>query len=291
VSEAQTEKSCPLCAGAGHLWRRKRGFTIYLCRSCENAFLPPDQIPKNLEDIYSKAYFEGEETTGYPSYLKDQPIILRNFTDRLKWIERLGVPGRRLLDVGAAYGLLLKAARESGWDAEGVEIAPDCAAEAARLSGTRVTAGDFLSVPLDGRFDVIVMFDVIEHLRDPLASLKRAHDLLVPGGRLVIETCDHTAPWARLLGERWYFLDPPQHLFYFSKRGLDWLFTRAGFSPDVAQRRLGRRVSLANVSFKLAKELPQGIRKHVIGAARKGLPGSVYLNFWDAMLLGAKRPD
>jgi SAM-dependent methyltransferase len=285
------DENCPLCGGNGRPWRQKRGFEIHLCGSCNNAFIPPSLIPKNLEDLYSKSYFEGEEDTGYPGYLNDQALILKNFSDRLGWIEKLDLPGRRLLDVGAAYGLFLKAAKDSGWDAEGVEIAPDCAEEAARISGAKVTAGDFLSVDLHGKFDVIVMLDVIEHMRDPLACMRRAHELLVPGGRLVIETGDHESPWARLLREKWYFLDPPQHLFYFSKRGLDWLFASAGFASDKAFSRWGRRVSLANISFKLAKEMPKVVRKRVVSAARHGLPGSVYLNFGDGMLVGAKRAN
>jgi SAM-dependent methyltransferase len=283
------DSACPLCGGEGQPWRSKRGYPIYLCHACRNAFIAPDRIPTNLEDLYSKSYFEGEESTGYPSYLKDQPLLLKNFEDRLKWIAKLEPRGRRLLDVGAAYGLFLKVARDAGWDAEGVEIAPDCAAEATRISGAKVTPGDFLSVELSGKYDVIVMFDVIEHMRDPLAVARRARELLAPGGWLVIETGDHESPWARLLRERWYFLDPPQHLFYFSKKGLYWLFDRAGFAGDFELKRSGRRVSVANISFKLAKELPSRIRESVVGMARRGLPGSLYLNFGDGMLVGAQR--
>jgi SAM-dependent methyltransferase len=278
-----------LCEGDARAWRRKRGFDIYLCKACGNAFVPPEVIPTDLEQLYSKSYFEGAHNTGYPGYLNDQSLLVRNFEDRLAWIEKLKPPGRRLLDVGAAYGLFLKVARDAGWDAEGVEIAPDCAAEARRISGAPVAAGDFLNVELQGQFDVIVMFDVIEHMRDPLACMRRARELLVPGGRLVIETGDHASPWARLLGDRWYFLDPPQHLFYFSKRGLDWAFDRAGFFPEPAFQRSGRRVSLANISFKLAKELPGRLRNRVVEAARHGLPGSIYLNFGDAIFVGAQR--
>jgi SAM-dependent methyltransferase len=284
------DRACPLCGGSGTPWQRKRGFEIDLCGSCRNAFVPPELVPADLEALYSVEYFEGEQSTGYPGYRSDQEIIVKNFRDRLQWIARFAPPRPRLLDVGAAYGFLLKAARDMGWDAEGVEIAPDCAAEAARISGAPVLAGDFLSVKLRPGFDVIVMLDVIEHMRDPLACVRRAYELLAPGGHLVIETGDHASPWARLLGERWYFLDPPQHLFYFSKRGLDWLLSRAGFAPVRPFHRQGRRVSLANVSFKLAAELPSRWRGSVIDATRERLPGSVYLNFGDAMMMAAKRP-
>ncbi|HMJ16338.1 MAG TPA: class I SAM-dependent methyltransferase [Polyangiaceae bacterium] len=285
-----SDRACPLCGGTGRPWQRKRGFEIDLCGSCSNAFVPRELIPTDLEDLYSASYFEGEQSTGYPGYLNDTKLIVRNFQDRLQWIARFAPKQPRLLDVGAAYGLFLKAARDLGWSAEGVEIAPDCAAEAARISGAPVLAGDFLSVKLRPGFDVIVMLDVIEHMRDPLACVQRAYELLAPGGHLVIETGDHASPWARLLGERWYFLDPPQHLFYFSRRGLDWMLSRAGFSTAREFHRQGRRVSLSNAAFKLANELPGGLRQRVLERTREGVPGSLYLNFGDAMMMAAKRP-
>jgi SAM-dependent methyltransferase len=229
--------------------------------------------------LYSTEYFEGGRHTGYPAYLSEARMLERNFTRRLAWIESLRGSGR-ILDVGAAYGLFLKVARRRGWDATGVEIAPDCAREASRLSGAPVVIGDFLDASLDGRFDVVCMFDVIEHLRDPLAALRRAHDLLEPGGILAVETGDLASPWARLLGRRWYFLDPPQHLTYFTAAGLMRALRAGGFSGPVRVRRLGRWVSLSNIVFKLGRFLP---------AALQQLPGRVYLNFGDGMLVTATR--
>ena len=116
------------------------------------------------------------------------------------------------------------------------------AREAAQLAQAEIIAGDFLKVPLEPGFDVITMFDVIEHVRDPLAWLVRARELLAPGGLLVIETGDVASAWARLLGRHWYFLDPPQHLWYFTGDGLEALLARAGFrarAAALAQRSLG----------------------------------------------------
>ncbi|HEX3595959.1 MAG TPA: class I SAM-dependent methyltransferase [Polyangiaceae bacterium] len=281
---------CGLCGGTGRPLFVKRGIGVLRCDSCRNAFVPRSQIPDDLESIYSSAYFEGGEATGYPGYLADREILARNFVERLEFIEGARPPGRRLLDVGAAYGLFLKAARERGWDGSGVEIAPDCALEAARISGASVACGDFLDVPLTGPYDVIVMLDVIEHLRDPAAAVARALKLLSPGGLFVVETGDLRAPWARLLGRRWYFFDPPAHLFYFSYRGLTALLRRAGFLPDFRVRRAGRRVSATNIVFKLAAAARGPLRNILTAASQRGVPGSLYLNFGDGMLIAARKP-
>lgn len=288
--ESQRDR-CGLCGARGEPWRRKYGFQLLRCTRCRNAFVPKSLVPGNLESIYSRAYFEGGENTGYPTYLADSRVISENFARRLRYIEDLGPPGRRLLDVGAAYGLMLKVARQSGWEASGVEIAEDCAAEATRISGAKVLAGDFTTVPLDGPFDAIVMLDVIEHFRDPMAGLRRACELLSPRGLLLIETNDIDAPWAKFLGNRWWFLDPPQHLFYFSLTGLKERLREAGFSNEFHVRRAGRRVSASNLLFKLSTGAPAGpIRRTLVRASQASVPLSLYLNFGDAVLIAARKP-
>lgn len=281
---------CNLCGAAGEPWLEKRGYPILRCPRCDNAFVPQDRVPADLEAVYSEGYFEGKEATGYPSYLADRRLLENNFADRARWIDQLGAPGPRLLEVGAAYGLFLAAARDRGFQVTGVELVPECVEAAARLEGVRIVQGDFLKTPLEGPFDVIAMFDVIEHFRDPMACLRRARDLLSPGGLLVIETDDLAAPWARLLGRHWYFLDPPQHLFYFSAKGMKGRLREAGFSGPIRIRRPGRRVSLRNIAFKLTAAVPPGpARRSLASVARRARSASVYLNFGDAMLVAARR--
>ena len=264
----------------------KAGYLLFSCMSCGNGFLPQEAIPAQLEELYSREYFEGKRSTGYPSYLAEAAMLERNFDDRLAWIERLRSPGR-ILDIGAAYGLFLRVAQTRGWSAMGVEIAADCAEEAARLASVPVIAGDFLKADLPQDFDVITMFDVIEHMRDPMACLRRAADLLVPDGWLVLDTGDIASPWARLLGRHWYFLDPPQHLFYFTAAGLERAVKQCGFSGGIELHRFGRRVSLANIGFKLRAAVPR-LLKRPIGMLSR-LPGSIYLKLGDSMLMAARK--
>ena len=171
----QTPEACCRVCGSAEvaLWLRKQGYPVYHCRACENAFVPDAAVPADLESLYTPSYFEGGNSTGYPTYRQDAAVLQRNFARRLAWLESLRPPGR-LLDVGAAYGFCLKVARERGWTAMGVEIAAECAAVAERLAGVPVVAGDFSRVDLAGPFDVITMFDVLEHFHDPGASVARA---------------------------------------------------------------------------------------------------------------------
>jgi len=278
---------CPLCGGASAFWLVKNALPIQRCSACDNRFLAPSDVPADLESLYSTEYFSGGVATGYPTYQQDAPMLERNFAERVRRISRWHAPGR-ILDVGAAYGYFVKAAREAGWDASGVELAPEVAREAAQLAQAEIIAGDFLQVPLAPGFDVITMFDVIEHVRDPLAWLVHARELLAPGGLLVIETGDVASAWARWLGRYWYFLDPPQHLWYFTGAGLEALLARAGFRAPPQRWRSGRWVSLANIAFKLIRLAPPSrLRSAVIEFAQTRLGGSLYLRFGDTLLLAS----
>lgn len=286
-----SESRCGICGGTGVPWLEKHGYPILMCSSCHNGFVPASLVPEDLEALYSKDYFEGGHETGYPGYLADAELVEGNFRERLAYIDSLSPPGHRLLDVGTAFGLLLKAARAAGWQASGVEVAPDCALEAARISGASVACGDFVSTPLEGPFDVITMFDVIEHFRDPAAAVRRAWELLEPRGLLIVETGDIATPVARTLRKHWWFIDPPQHLFYFSKEGFETVLRSAGFTGEVIIKRPTRDVSLTNIAFKLAGTAPQGVLRDVMSrVSRVRLPGALPLNLFDGILAAARKP-
>jgi SAM-dependent methyltransferase len=281
--------ACRVCrATDAEPWLEKRDYLMYRCRACGNAFLPDAAVPQDLESLYTASYFDGGEATGYPSYVADGPLSERSLARRLRWLARLAPPGP-LLDVGAAYGFGLRAARTLGMDAMGVEISPDAADAARRHAGVPVVVGDFLSVDLPDRFAIVTMFDVLEHMRDPRACVARARELLAPGGVLVVETGDLASPWARLLGRRWYFLDPPQHLSYFTAAGLVRLCADEGLVPASRVRRFGRWVSVANAAFKLAHNTPQPIAGAFGRLATARPLGAVWVNFGDAMTVVSRR--
>ena len=243
---------CRACGAPGRAAFVKRGFVVASCASCGCHFVP-DPVPDPTR--YDEAYFAGAGACGYGGYLQDRALILANFARRARWIASVA-DGKRVLDVGAAYGFFVAAARAAGLDAIGLEPVAPCAAFAARELGVEIRTGRIEDVALPrASFDVVTLFDVIEHLADPAAALRRIHELLAPGGTLVVETGDLGGLLARVVGSRWYYYDPPQHLTYFSLASLEHLLLRSGFTAPVQVAHLGREVSVRNFFHQLGRAL------------------------------------
>ena len=141
-----------------------------------------------------------------------------------------------------------------------------------------------------GDIDGVNIYGRVVGVRGLMVEVAGPIHAMSVGARLVIETGDAASAWARLLGRHWYFLDPPQHLFYFTGASLEQLLARAGFGAPPRRWRSGRWVSLANIAFKLVRLAPPSrLRSRVIDFARTRLGGKLYLRFGDTLLVAAAR--
>lgn len=199
-----------------------RHHTIVQCRRCGLVYTNPrldgDQISSNYIVVEDQLYLE--ERAGR----------VLTFEHHLRPMERLtGKPnGRRLLDVGCHIGIFVEIAERHGWDAWGVDPSR-WAVEQGRARGLNVLQGTLDTVDFPPEtFDVVTLWDVIEHVMDPQATLRQAHRLLKPGGLLVVHTIDIESPFARMLGGRWPWL-MEMHIYYFSRRTLRMLLERCEF--------------------------------------------------------------
>jgi 2-polyprenyl-3-methyl-5-hydroxy-6-metoxy-1,4-benzoquinol methylase len=139
----------------------------------------------------------------------------------------------RLLDVGCSSGAFLNTAVQLGFRAEGVEPAPKAAATA-QAAGLNVRQGLLQEAGYaDGQFDAITLFEVIEHLQQPLELLQECRRILRPGGILLIGT-GNAASWSMAaMGARWEYLHIAKHgghVSFFSPESIALLGQRAGFS-------------------------------------------------------------
>ncbi len=236
-------------------------------------------------ELYTSGYFAGGE---YVDYLADKPVLQRNFRRRIAQLRRL-VPCGRLLEIGAAHGYFLELAG-AHWDAHGLEICRD-AAEAARAEGLDVRCADFLALPDEPEaYDLICLWDTLEHLAHPVRYLEKAGRWLRPGGCLALTTGDVASLVSRLRGPRWRLIHPPTHLYYFSAATLRRAAARAGLVVErlgpIGYVRSSRSMAHA-VLMQCARPHPRCYSLVTLGG-RLDLP--VYLNLRDIVMMVARKP-
>ena len=195
---------------------------IVQCNQCGLVYANPRWSDEELQAAYSSV-----EDDTYVDERIGREITFRKHLSALE--NHTGPAGSRsLLDVGAYIGVFVEVARQAGWDAYGVEPSSWAVAEA-KIRGLPVYQGTQDAVELQGRkFDVITLWDVIEHVADPAAELRKSYGLLKPGGWLAVHTMNIDSITSRLLGQRWPWL-MDMHLYYFSQKTLAAMLKNCGF--------------------------------------------------------------
>lgn len=171
--------------------------------------------------------------------------------DKLDWVARFSRSGGRLLDVGANVGSFVREAMER-FETIGLEPSKAAVAWGRAHLGSALEVGSIAeeNPAYVGRFDVVTLFDVIEHLDDPAAALRQCRRYLAPGGRLFITTPDMGSPAARLLGRAWYYIDLDQHISMFPAASLIRMLASERFRV-IDRRTFGRRYRLSYIERRL----------------------------------------
>jgi len=136
-----------------------------------------------------------------------------------------------LLDIGCAAGTFLLTMRKLGtWQVTGVEFSEDVAAVARERYDLDVISGTLEETTFaDEQFDVVTMWDVLEHVHDPMGTLKEIFRILKPDGILLIRV-PNLACWdIKLFGKHWAGFDAPRHLYVFTPQTLQKMMAEAGF--------------------------------------------------------------
>lgn len=220
---------CPVCGASQSVpWRTVHGYLLARCPAC--GLLHVDPVPSELEleaHYQDPGYFDGAAGQGYSDYAAMEKALRPHFARRTADLTRLAHRPGRLLELGCAAGYFLDTARAAGWDVVGVELSRGMAERARReFDLTVYTSLDELP---QGRFDAVAMWEVVEHLPEPVRTLSRLRDRLRDGGWMMLST-PNNGHWQALRDpEAWSVYQPPSHLTYFDERTLAGTLERAGF--------------------------------------------------------------
>jgi len=218
---------------------------VLRCQSCQfvfSEFRPADEELHTLYREMNPAVYE-----------KEAPGRLKTAQRHLKKVQQ-HIAGGNLVDVGCASGSFLKVAAEAGWNVTGVEPSEVLANLAKKMldgSGTVYCATlQEANLPAHS-FDALTLWDVLEHVTDPVAFLTSCADLLKPGGYLFANLPDISSLQARVMGERWPLL-LAEHLNYFDRKTLTRCGERAGLEW-VAYSRRPATFTLGYVLYRLSQ--------------------------------------
>jgi SAM-dependent methyltransferase len=224
---------------------------ILRCMSCGFGFRPDRSSDSELAALYRDVNIDV-----YQSELRGRTATAGR---RLRVVQQ-HCPIGRLLDVGCASGLFLQSAADAGWSVVGVEPSEALSVLAQKNLGSR---GEVIAATLQDSglnhptFDVVTLWDVLEHVTNPREFLASCAALVKPGGYLFVNVPDLGSLQARVLGRRWPLI-LPEHLNYFTRRSLTFCAEYAGLAA-LQTGRLKASFSLDYVFYRL--------RQHrVIGA-------------------------
>ena len=283
--QLETAGACSFCGSTDsrELFVRPDGLPLHSCPGCGFAYLKRRPHAAALADYYGAAYFNQSDT--YEDYFNyAQAVVDLGWCPRLA---RLGAHitqwrGLRVLDVGCAAGGTLAVLRKRGALVTGIELSEAASMVAREQFGLEVLHARLEDVPLAAAgYDVIMLFDVLEHLADPAAALKKLIAALAPGGRLALTVPNFDrfaaegAAWAGVQG---YW----EHLNYFTGAFIAEAFaglgmsicgqhtytaglTAAGRSEDQSLRRFGHRLRTALPVLQLPLRLVRLLKFKICG--------------------------
>lgn len=281
-----SRQTCVCCRSREHVPHLKG---LRRCLQCAHVWADMEVSDEEFRELYSEKYFHGAE---YMDYEKERSALCWNFKSRIRELRKCHPDGGKLFEIGSAYGFFLEVAKEF-FQVTGCDISGHAARYAREKFGLDVQEAEYLSIPArENEYDIICMWDTIEHLGAPDLYIEKAAIEIKKGGTLAISTGDISSLYARIWGRKWRLIHPPTHLHYFTPKSLGTLFKRMGFVEIKISHPPFWRSLDATVRYLFS--YPSGKWTDKIYATLKSahlLNFNFPMNAWDIMTVYAKRSD
>ncbi len=271
--------------GSAGLW-----FAVVQCNDCGLCFTNPRPAADSMSQFYVEDYG--------PHQLRGAPEFRRrlSLSSLFRKKHELDLPasgGRRLLDFGCGGGTFLRRMHNDGWNVTGIDASSSAVHAVRRQLGLRALEGSLPHPQLvRERFDLITMWQSLEHVHQPLDVLAEAYRLLLPRGRLVVAVPNIDSLPFRWFGHTWFALDLPRHLTHFAPWTLQFMLERVGFRPG--KIRHIRRGKWFRASAGLARREAPHSRFHRLLTTRPAASLLSWYSYWtsqcDCMVVSAERP-
>ncbi|MFA6081405.1 MAG: class I SAM-dependent methyltransferase [Patescibacteria group bacterium] len=227
------DNSCYFCGSKEMKLVAPLDWPIKKCLNCNLIQVNPLPTLSAVNKLYQGDYWKN-----FSFYSSQLPAHEKYFRQKISNIKKLRKDGR-LLDVGCAYGTLIKEANNHGFMAEGIDIS-GFAVKQCHKKNLRATVGVITDVKKSNYYDVVTAFEVVEHERDPLLTIRTAKQLLKPYGLLIVSVPNSNSWSSKIMGKYWFGYRHREHLFHFTSDSLNSLLKKAGFSNVIISRDIPR---------------------------------------------------
>jgi len=280
--------SCPVCLDK-EMVKIYNG-TLISCQNCSHVWADLSLDEEQLRKIYAENYFKGEE---YADYIADKLIIQSNFSKRIKTLRKLENPPtfKNTLEIGCAYGFFGDLIKTTNPNATyiGYDISKDAVDYANLNFGNYFSHQNYLTTNKPEKsYSDVFMWDVIEHLPNPIDFIEKISSETKSGGRIYITTGDISAWLPRKQKEKWRMIHPPTHIHYFSKKSISKLLRQYGFEVEkVVYPPVSRSIRVIFYSLFILNKKPTKLAKTIYNLIPE--KASIRINTRDIMFVIAKK--
>jgi len=218
------DQTRPLFVTQDYLFNTQVSFNVVVCQNCGLIYTNPRPSLDALKGYYPEEYYTS--VLGVRRQSRDDCLKFRRRYEQVFQFKRAG----RILDIGCSDGGFLDFMQGRGYDVQGVEIDKSCVEYAKAWRGLDVFLGRLEEAGFpDHSADVVTMWDVLEHMPDPIGTLLEVRRILRHDGLLLIGAPNIGSWEARLFGSKWFGLEIPRHLYHFSPSTLEKILEKSGF--------------------------------------------------------------
>jgi 2-polyprenyl-3-methyl-5-hydroxy-6-metoxy-1,4-benzoquinol methylase len=280
--------SCPVCLDKETV--KIYNETLISCQNCSHVWADLSLDEEQLRKIYAENYFKGEE---YADYIADKLIIQSNFSKRLKTLRKLENPPtfKNTLEIGCAYGFFGDLIKTTNPNATyiGYDISKDAVDYANLNFGNYFSHQNYLTTKKPEKsYSDVFLWDVIEHLPNPIEFIEKISSETKSGSRIYITTGDISAWLPRKQKEKWRMIHPPTHIHYFSKKSISKLLRQYGFEVEkVVYPPVSRSIRVIFYSLFILNKKPTKLAKTIYNLIPE--KASIRINTRDIMFVIAKK--
>lgn len=211
-------KKCDICQDKRiyYLFSKDK-YEYFICNNCKVTFIAPKP---NYPHVYINNLSKYNSLKTEKAYFLKKDVLTTRAINSVTILSQYKTTGH-LLDIGCSYGFYLKIFKEFGYITEGIDISKKAVNYALKKYNLRVYKKDFRTFRFSKkRYDIITLFDILEHLPNPRKTLSKINKLLKKNGIIIIQTPNIRSIIAKITGVNWFWLVTPQHIFLYSIKSL-----------------------------------------------------------------------